>query len=117
MENRLVDPAGKPLVKEPRFIVIKTEHPLNPQFVETISQATGCSVVCLPMNVELLKGKIAVEQFTAMHQEVHKVMQIPFVSFKRDELENILICATERIKSNPSGSLVQLEEKLKEVLK
>lgn len=75
----LINPQGKPLIPEPRYVVIKVTkgNPLPPQVVQAITQIVKCNVIVLPMDSEFLSGKLAEEEMKSMHNSIHAVMDIP----------------------------------------
>lgn len=74
----LVKPDGSPMVKEPRLIVIKQPKgvQIHPNVVAQIAKMTGCDIVVLPMDSELMMGKLALEELKSVHQGVHAILQL-----------------------------------------
>jgi len=84
--DELIRPDGKPLVTQPKVIVIKSERPLNQQFLQYISQTTKCAVIELPMECELIMGRMAVKSIDSIHTGIHAITQLPSVHFTNDEI-------------------------------
>ena len=77
--EQLVNPSGKPLIPEPRFIIVKTPNNVkfDPKFVEEIGKATACNVLILPMSAEILQGKIAAREMEVIHHLIHEMLGEP----------------------------------------
>lgn len=82
----LIRPDGRPLVQVPKIIVIKSERPLNQQFVSGIAQATKSMVIELPMDAEILMGRIAVKSMESIHHAIHAITNLPEVHFTNTEI-------------------------------
>lgn len=70
---------GRPVKPQPRLIVIKrpVDMRLNPQIVATVGKATGCIVLEMPMDSEMLTGRVAKEYIEAIHMSIHQALGIP----------------------------------------
>jgi len=73
----LFDAEGHPISStEPPIIVIKSRHPLPPQLVQNIGMTTKCSVIVLPLEMDLMTGKLAMEEIEAIHGAIHNILGI-----------------------------------------
>ena len=74
--NGLVSLSGQPLLSEPNLVVIKVpKHiKLNPQIISGIGKLTRCSVLVLPMDCEIVMGKIAKYELESIHTAIHAIL-------------------------------------------
>lgn len=74
--SKLVGPDGQPLSTVPPIVVVKSRHPLPPQLVKSIGMTTKCSVIVLPLDQDLMMGKLAMEEIEAIHGAIHDILEI-----------------------------------------
>lgn len=74
--SKLVGPGGQPITTEPSIVVVKSRHPLPPQLIQNIGVATKSSVIVLPLEMDLLTGKLAMEEIEAIHGAIHNILEI-----------------------------------------
>lgn len=74
----LVKPDGTPLVKEPRLIVLKQPKGirLNQQAITQLCKMTGCDVFIVPMDCEIMMGKIALQELESIHRGIHAILEL-----------------------------------------
>jgi len=85
----LVDPTGKPIFTEPKMVVIKTprEVQLPPQILEVVGKMSGCSVIILPMDCEIMMGELALKELKSVHHGIHAILEIPDAVFDKEETD------------------------------
>ena len=70
---------GRPASTKPRGIaVLKIPQSANPptqQGMEAMMQITGCNLIILPMEYELVRGKIALNTLESMHTAIHEILK------------------------------------------
>jgi hypothetical protein len=75
--NNFVGLDGKPLrTKAAGLIVIKSTVEASNGLLQTlpgIAKVTGCDVIVLPMNCELLLGRLAIREIKATHKQIHEI--------------------------------------------
>ena len=118
----LIDPSGKPLIKEPKLIVIKTpkDSPMPKQLIMEISKVTKCIVVSIPMDSELMMGNVAMKELDSVHSAIHAIKESPGVHFSAQELNIIyksLCFLCEKTQPPDSAEEIRLMKELKEYLK
>jgi len=74
--NKLVGPGGQPLSTQPPIVVIKSRNPLPPQLVQNIGMVTKSAVIVLPLEMDLMRGKLAMEEIEAIHGAIHDILEI-----------------------------------------
>jgi len=74
--EKLLGPGGQPLSTQPPIVVIKSRNPLPPQLIQSIGMVTKCSVIVLPLEVDLMTNKLAMEEIEAMHGAIHDILGI-----------------------------------------
>ncbi len=74
--SKILGPDGLPLTTEPPIVVVKSRHPLPQQLVQSIGMTTKCSVIVLPLEIDLLTGKLAREEIEAVHDALHDILGI-----------------------------------------
>lgn len=84
----LVGPTGAPIFTEPKMAVIKTPRgvQLPPQAVEAVAQMSGCSVINLPMDCEIMMGELAVKELKSVHHAIHAILEVPDAVFDKEEM-------------------------------
>lgn len=75
-ESKLFGPGGQPLSTLPSIVVVKSRDPLPPQLVQNIGMITKSSVVVLPLSMDLMMGKLAMEELEAIHAAIHDILEI-----------------------------------------
>ena len=88
--NRLVAPDGTPLIQEPRLVVLKvtkTAGPIPRELRQQLSQATGCPIAVIPMDSDILMGRMAAEEMQVCHKGCHKFLDLPQIDFNIAELK------------------------------
>jgi hypothetical protein len=70
---------GKPIKPQPKIIVVKAPPEVNisGNLMGALTKTTGCIVVRLPMDAELLTGRVAKEYIEAIHMSIHQALGIP----------------------------------------
>jgi hypothetical protein len=61
----------------PGLVVLKRDQntkPLSSEFIQQISQVTHANVIVLPMEYELMMGRLAVEEIQAVHNAIHMIL-------------------------------------------
>lgn len=120
----LVSPSGQPLIREPKLIIIKmtkeVQKKLNPKLVPTIAKMSGCDVVVLPMDSELMMGKLAMTELESMHSACHAILEIPEAAFTKEELTSIyntMHWAQEKLGFDERSAEVSVLKKTKKFIK
>jgi len=72
----LYGPGGQPLTTQPPIVVIKSRNPLPPQLIQNICMVTKSSVVVLPLEMDLMTGKLAMEEIEAIHGAIHDILDV-----------------------------------------
>ena len=72
----LLGPDGHSLTTEPSIVVVKSRHPLPKQLIQAIGMQTKSSVVVLPLSMDLMMGKLAMEEIEAIHGAIHNILEI-----------------------------------------
>lgn len=67
---------GQPLSTQPSIVVVKSRRPLPPQLVQNIGMVTKASVIVLPLEMDLMTGKLAMEDIEAIHGAIHDILEI-----------------------------------------
>jgi len=120
----LINPSGKPLIKEPKLCVLKIpQNTTNPQMVQqltaAISKNMGVSVVVLPMDAEILMGKVADNHMVSIHSAIHAILEFLDVRLTMGEIK-ILYSAMQYVckQTQPGDGSpeVKLTKQLKEVI-
>lgn len=77
---RLFGLDGKPIIgnKPHKIVVLKAPPgtPIDGRMVEMIAKATGCSVLVMPHESELLLGEMAVRSINAVHEGIHRLIKL-----------------------------------------
>lgn len=73
----ILGPGGIPLTTQPSIVVVKSRNPLPPQLIQDIGMVTHSSVVVLPLEIDLMTGKLAMEEIEAIHGSIHEILGIP----------------------------------------
>lgn len=120
----LVDSLGQPLIKEPKLIILKmtkeAQKKLSPKLVPTIADMSGCDVVVLPMDSELMMGKLAWKEMESMHSACHAIEHIPDTNFTQEEVTaiyNTLHWAQDKLGFNTGSAEVSVLKKTKKFIK
>ena len=89
--EHLIDPQGKPLIREPRIIVVKVPHGVHlpEQVLQFIAKASQGAVVELPFTSEILSGKLAQAELDSVHHICHLIQGQADVQFSKDELHTL----------------------------
>lgn len=76
--DKLVKPDGTPIKPEPKLVVIKTPRgvTINPQVISAVAQTTGCNVIVLPMDSELIMGRLALAELQSAHAGIHAILEL-----------------------------------------
>ncbi|MBA7697387.1 hypothetical protein ES703_106052 [subsurface metagenome] len=74
--DKLLGSDGMPLTTQPSIVVIKSRNPLPPQLIQNIGVVTKSSVVVLPLEIDLMMGKLAMEEIEAIHGAIHDILGI-----------------------------------------
>jgi len=74
--NRILGPDGKSITTEPSIVVIKSRNPLPPQLIQNVGMVTKSSVVVLPLEIDLMSGKLAREEIEVIHGAIHDILGI-----------------------------------------
>lgn len=119
----LVDPSGQPLIKEPKLIILKmtkeVQKKLNPKLVPTIASMSDCDVIVLPMDSELMMGKLAAQEIESMHSACHAIEHIPDTNFTQEEVTaiyNTLHWAQEKLGFSTGSAEVSVLKKTKKFI-
>lgn len=120
--NDLLGPDGKQLHKEPNLIVLKypKKNPVNPQLIVGLGKQTGCNVISMPMNSELMMGELAMKEIVSTHSGVHAILQLPFIHFAKSELETIrsaLNYVVKQINAKPGSAEEILSTRITQSIK
>jgi len=73
---RILGPDGTPLTTQPSIVVVKSRNPLPPQLIQNIGIVTKSSVIVLPLEIDLMMGKLAMEEIEAIHGAIHNILEI-----------------------------------------
>jgi len=74
--SKILGTDGLPLSTQPPIVVVKSRHPLPPQLIQNIGTVTKCSVIVLPLEIDLMRGKLAMEEIEAIHGAIHDILEI-----------------------------------------
>ena len=74
--TKLLGPDGQPIDKSPSIVVVKSRNPLPPQLIQNIGVVTKSSVIVLPLEIDLMTGKLAMEEIEAIHGAIHDILEI-----------------------------------------
>ncbi len=114
----LVNVSGRPLIQEKKLIALKVPRGIriDPKLYTDISRLTGCAVIELPMDCEVMMGELAGKELVSLHHAIHAILGQP--DFSPDESEIKVLYSAMRFlceKTHPSdGSAeVHLMKKLK----
>ena len=116
----LVGPHGEQLhPTTPKLIVIKQPKgvKINPQIAAMTGKQTGCNVIVIPMDCELMMGELALKQIMSTHIGIHAVLDLPNIHFDKPELECILhgLKSTEPL-MGADASAVQALKRIEDLL-
>lgn len=75
-DKTILGPDGKPITTQPPIVVVKSRHPLPPQLIQNIGMVTQSSVIVLPLDADLMTGKLAMEELEAVHGAIHDILEI-----------------------------------------
>jgi len=122
VDNRrgIVGPTGKPIFTEPKLAVIKTPRgvQLSPQAIEAVGQMSGCSVINVPMDCEILMGELALKELESLHHGIHAILEVPDAVFDKEETD-ILYAALkylcEKTEPGDGSKEVALVKKVKKL--
>ena len=116
MNQQLVNAQGIPIHTNSKIVVLKyppgTQVPQ--QLVQLISKATGCSIIVLPMDAELMMGRVALDGIISTHVGIHAVLNIA-PDFTEDEytiLSSALKYVCEQTQPGDDSKEVALLKKL-----
>lgn len=73
---RILGPDGTPLTTQPSIVVIKSRGPIPPELIKNIGMVTKSSVVVLPLDQDLMAGKLAMDEIEAIHNAIHDILGI-----------------------------------------
>jgi len=75
----IVGPDGRQLrSKSAGIVILKVPIGISTpaqQVVSAIAEVTGCNVIVLPMEYEIMMGKIAVEALISIHEAIHQIVE------------------------------------------
>jgi len=74
--SKIVGPDGLPLTTQPPIVVVKSRYPLPPELIQNIGVATKSTVIVLPLDIDLITGKLATEEIEAIHGAIHDILGI-----------------------------------------
>jgi len=74
--DKILGPDGLPISTQPPIVVVKSRYPLPPQLIQNIGTITKSSVVVLPLEIDLMTGKLAREEIEAIHGAIHDILEI-----------------------------------------
>ena len=116
----LLGPSGQPLFKEAKLIVMKLPKgvKIHPQIIGHLSKHSGCNVITLPMDSELMMGNLAVNELNSTHTGIHAILGLVNVNFTKEELHLIHHYITT-VNEPPLGATkaaVELIKKVEQVL-
>jgi len=74
--DRILGPDGQPITMQPSIVVVKSRNPLPPQLIQSIGMTTKSSVIVLPLEIDLMTGKLAMEEIEAIHGAIHDILGI-----------------------------------------
>ena len=74
--SNLLGPDGRPVDTSPSIVVVKSRNPLPPQLIQNIGVSTRSSVIVLPLEIDLMTGKLAMEEIEAIHEAIHDILEI-----------------------------------------
>lgn len=75
-KDKLLGPDGLPLTTQPSIVVVKSRNPLPSQLIQNIGMVTKSSVVVLPLEMDLMTDKLAMEEIEAVHKAIHDILEI-----------------------------------------
>ena len=123
MDNKrgLVDSTGKPIFTEPKMAVIKTPRGLQlpPQVMEAIGKMSGCSVINVPMDCEIMMGELAVKELESLHHGIHAILEIPDTVFDKEEVKTLYAAMKylcEKTEPGNNSKEVALVKKVKKLV-
>ena len=87
----LLGPSGQPLFKEAKLIVMKLPRgvKIHPRIIGELSKHSGCNIITLPMDSELMMGNLALQELNSTHTGIHAILGLPNINFNREELHLI----------------------------
>lgn len=87
----LVSASGKPLIQERKLIVIKVPRgvKINPKLILDIAKLTGCAVIEIPMDCEVMMGDLAFKELESLHHAIHAILEVPDATYSKEELKVI----------------------------
>jgi len=90
-EPELLGPSGQPLRKEFKLIVMKLPKgvKIHPQIIGQLSKHSGCNVITLPMDSELMMGNLALQELNSTHTGIHAILNLTDINFTKEELHLI----------------------------
>ncbi len=91
----LVGPQGQSLIKQPgNLVVLKVPRglKLNPQFIAEISRLAGCPIIVLPMDSELIMGRLAHTEMMSIHEGIHAITGFPNIQLDNPSLGILYKC-------------------------
>lgn len=115
--DKLVGTDGRPLIKEPKLIVVKRPRgmKLTPGLISGLANATGCNVAEIPLDADIMMGRTAYEELVSIHQAIHAILQITIPEFSEGELSalyNALKFLCDRTHPKASSPEVLLAKRL-----
>lgn len=118
----LVRQDGSPLVRQPKVLALKqpvSSKPFHPNFIQNLSKLTGCAVIVIPFDHEILMGKVAAENLESLHSGIHAIFNLPAGNFSTEELK-VISCAIDYVIRNcdpgPDSTEVKLADKIGKLL-
>ena len=112
----LVGPSGQPLFKEPKLIVMKLPQgtQIHPKMIAQLCKQSGCNIITLPMDSELMMGKLATQELNSTHIGIHAILGLVNVNFTREELQ-LIGHYVKTVNEPPLGAEKAVTELIKKV--
>lgn len=112
----LLGPSGQPLFKEAKLIVMKLPRgiKIHPQIIGQLSKQSGCNIITLPMDSELMMGNLAVQELNSTHAGIHAILGLVNVNFTKEEL-HLIHHYIKTVNEPPLGETKAAAELIKKV--
>lgn len=116
----LLGPSGQPLFKEAKLIVMKLPRgvKIHPRIIGELSKHSGCNIITLPMDSELMMGNLAVQELNSTHAGIHAILGLVNINFTKEELQLIshYIKTTSEPPLGAERAVTELIRKVEQVL-
>jgi hypothetical protein len=114
----LINSSGKPLINEPKLIVLKSTRNsrISHELIVALAKNMQAMVVQLPMDSELIMGRLAEQELQSVHKACHAYNDYPDVHFTNEEITIIykaLCFLCEHTKPGNSSPEVKIMKSLK----